>query len=99
MGYCCGTLSTSDGLTHESMDVHEDEGRLLCIHSVCVAEGHRRQGIALKLLRTYATFVQQSRPDLVEIRLICKEPLVRKHACAYVIVSALPSALEIVQIG
>lgn len=48
VGYCCGTLTAADGLTEESMAGHEPEGSLLCIHSVCVDEQHRRNGIATK---------------------------------------------------
>jgi hypothetical protein len=46
--YVCGTCSSAATLTHESMSRHEPEGRLLCIHSVCVAEARRRKGVATR---------------------------------------------------
>lgn len=58
------------------MATHEPDGTLLCIHSVCVNAAHRRQGIASKLLQAYLNYVQQTTPELAEVRLICKEPLV-----------------------
>jgi ribosomal protein S18 acetylase RimI-like enzyme len=76
IGYVCGTLSTSNTLIHESMSLHETEGNLLCIHSVCVAEEHRRQGIGSKLMVAYVNFVKQGRPDVDTVRLLCKEHLV-----------------------
>ncbi len=33
VGYICGTLSKADKLTHDSMQTHEAEGEMLCIHS------------------------------------------------------------------
>ncbi len=53
VGFTCGTGTTSAKLTHESMSTHEPEGQLLCIHSVVVAEGLRRKGIATRMLRAY----------------------------------------------
>ena len=47
-GFCCGTLSDADALTHDSMSNHVPDGALLCIHSVCVAEAQRRQGLATR---------------------------------------------------
>lgn len=48
IGFVCGTGSSADCLEEESMATHEPEGRLLCIHSVCVAEGKRRGGVATR---------------------------------------------------
>ena len=49
---------------------------LLAIHSVCVAESYRRRGVASRLLRAYLAYVQCTTPQLREVRLICKAPLV-----------------------
>ncbi|KAL0042704.1 hypothetical protein WJX79_008208 [Trebouxia sp. C0005] len=53
VGYTCGTLTTADALTHESMSRHDPEGQTLCIHSVCVAAEHQRKGIARRMLKAY----------------------------------------------
>lgn len=82
VGFCCGTLSTSDKLTEESMGRHEAEGGLLAIHSVCVAASHRRQGVATRLLKAYLFYVAGTTPQLREVRLICKEHLIPLYSGA-----------------
>jgi len=47
------TRSSSLTLTHESMKVHEPTGQTVCIHSVCVHQQYRRNGIATRLLKEY----------------------------------------------
>lgn len=42
------------------MSVHEPSGTSVCIHAVCVAEEHRRQGIALGLLREYVSRLERA---------------------------------------
>ncbi|PSC67839.1 Oxoglutarate iron-dependent dioxygenase [Micractinium conductrix] len=64
------------------MGVHEAEGELLAIHSVCVDGAHRRRGLATRLLRAYLNFVQATTPSLREARLICKQPLIPLYAGA-----------------
>jgi len=64
VGYVCGTLTSSPGLTHESMARHDLDGTLLCVHSVCVDEGCRRSGIAKRMLAAYLLFVQQTSPQV-----------------------------------
>jgi ribosomal protein S18 acetylase RimI-like enzyme len=76
IGFVCGTLSTSNTLSHDSMSFHEPQGKLLCIHSVCVAEEQRRKGLGSRLMLAYVNFVKQGRPDVETMRLICKEHLV-----------------------
>jgi ribosomal protein S18 acetylase RimI-like enzyme len=44
---CRGTLS------HESMSDHDNQGETICIHSVCVDAGYRRQRVASRLLDAY----------------------------------------------
>lgn len=79
VGYVCGTLADSDSLTEQSMATHDDNGSLLCIHSVCVKENERRKGIALDLLKMYLSLVTHARPGIHAIKLICKEHLVGTH--------------------
>ena len=47
----CGTCCQGAELSHESMDGHDPSGPTLCIHSVVVAESHRRKGYATTLLK------------------------------------------------
>jgi hypothetical protein len=82
IGYVCGTLSSSNSLTHESMSLHEAEGKMLCIHSVCIADEHRRQGVGSRLMTAYVNFVKQGRPDIETMRLLCKEHLVSSPGIA-----------------
>ncbi|KAL0081389.1 acyl-CoA N-acyltransferase [Phycomyces blakesleeanus] len=53
VGFVCTTLSRSDLLTEESMDVHDPEGKTVCLHSVCVAPEYRKRGVATHLLNTW----------------------------------------------
>jgi hypothetical protein len=54
IGYTCGTCSSEENLTHESMSTHVPGGSTLCIHSVAVTEVQRRKGIALRMLKVCA---------------------------------------------
>lgn len=82
VGYICGTLTTADTLTHESMSTHDGEGHTLRIHSVCVAAEYQRKGIASRMLKAYLQFVQQSCPQVFSIQLICKKNLVSLYESA-----------------
>jgi GNAT superfamily N-acetyltransferase len=73
VGYVCGTCSSASSLTHESMAAHDPDGALLCVHSVCVAEPHRRKGVATKLLSAYMHYVAGGSPHVQEARLLCKQ--------------------------
>jgi guanine nucleotide exchange factor len=53
IGFICSTLSKSESLTHESMTVHDPEGKTICVHSVCVDPGCQRRGIGSALLKEY----------------------------------------------
>eukprot|EP00955_Chlamydomonas_euryale_P038645 351146-Chlamydomonas_euryale.AAC.1 len=64
-------------LTHDSMSTHEPDGTTLCIHSVCVAQPHRRRGVASAALRAYINYVRATSPHLRQVRLISKQYLVR----------------------
>lgn len=82
VGYVCGTLAAAPPLTHASMSAHDPAGSLLCIHSVCVAAPERRRGLASRLLRAYLPFAQAMTPNMTEVRLLCKPPLVPLYAAA-----------------
>lgn len=82
VGYTCGTLTTADSLTHESMSKHDTEGKTLCIHSVCVAAEYQRKGIATRMLKAYLQYVQQSCPQASSVQLICKKTLISLYESA-----------------
>ncbi|KAG2485669.1 hypothetical protein HYH03_015641 [Edaphochlamys debaryana] len=78
VGYVCGTCTSADRLTHDSMSTHEEgpSAALLCVHSVVVEASLRRRGLALRMLRAYVPFVRTTAPHLRTIRLICKKDLI-----------------------
>ncbi|KAJ8078332.1 hypothetical protein PM082_000539 [Marasmius tenuissimus] len=61
IGYICSTLANGETLTHESMSKHVPGATSVCIHSVCVSSDHRRQGIALRLLKEYIARLEEAR--------------------------------------
>jgi GNAT superfamily N-acetyltransferase len=75
-GYVCGTLTKRERLTHESMQTHDDDGTVLCIHSVCVSSSLRRQKIGLRLLKAYISTIKLVRPNVRSVRLIAKPYLI-----------------------
>lgn len=82
VGYICGTLTSADTLTHESMSKHDPEGQTLCMHSVCVAAEYQRKGIASRMLKAYLRYVQQSCPQARSVQLICKKNLIALYESA-----------------
>ncbi|KAG1654568.1 hypothetical protein FOA52_009009 [Chlamydomonas sp. UWO 241] len=79
VGYVCATCTAAPKLTHESMSTHDPDGTLLCIHSVCVAEGQRCKGIATRTLGAYLNFVCATSPQLTQIRLLSKENMLKLY--------------------
>ena len=78
IGFICSTLSRSESLTHESMTVHDPEGKTICIHSVCVDPGHQRQKIGSALLKEYIKRWMDGPYD--GISLIAHEELIKFYA-------------------
>ncbi|CAG8488416.1 3366_t:CDS:2 [Funneliformis mosseae] len=60
IGFIVSTSTLSKSLTHESMSLHEQEGKTVCIHSVCVDKKYRRGGVATKLLKEYINSLKGS---------------------------------------
>ncbi|CAG8451120.1 9178_t:CDS:2 [Funneliformis caledonium] len=60
IGFIVSTSTLSKSLTHESMSLHEQEGKTVCIHSVCVDKKYRRGGVATKLLKEYISSLKGS---------------------------------------
>ncbi|KAF4566296.1 hypothetical protein EYR36_011713 [Pleurotus pulmonarius] len=63
IGYVCSTLSPATTLTHESMSTHVPGSSSICIHSICVAKEHTKQGVGSKLLKEYVSRLQVAAKD------------------------------------
>ena len=73
-GFINGTLSKGESLDHDSMSNHDPGGDLLCIHSVVVAESHRRKGIASKMLLEYLMHIGEC--EVRKVALLSKAALI-----------------------
>ncbi|TFK65991.1 acyl-CoA N-acyltransferase [Pluteus cervinus] len=69
VGYVCSTLSPTTSLTHESMSNHIPGSATVCIHSVCVAQKHRRKGVGLALLQEYIARLEAAHPAVNSVSL------------------------------
>jgi cyclin-dependent kinase-like len=68
IGLLMATATMQDKITLKSMKIHEAEGKCVCIHSVCIAESLRGQGLALKMLQYYLNHITEmgySRASLI----------------------------------
>jgi GNAT superfamily N-acetyltransferase/uncharacterized protein YciI len=67
IGFVCGTRC--DDFTEDSMSSHNEDGRLLAIHSVVVDEAYRRRGVATAMLRRYVdTVIERDQQPLGDER-------------------------------
>lgn len=73
-GFVCGTLTSADRLTAESMSRHEPAGTTLCIHSVVVTGQLRNRGVGSWILRSYLERVAGA-GTTEQVMLLCKQPL------------------------
>lgn len=80
IGFICSTLSKSESLTHESMTVHDPDGKTICVHSVCVDPGHQRRKIGSALLKEYIKRWTDGPYD--GISLIAHEELIQFYVAA-----------------
>eukprot|EP00397_Hematodinium_sp_SG-2012_P059722 GEMP01076901.1.p1 GENE.GEMP01076901.1~~GEMP01076901.1.p1 ORF type:complete len:176 (+),score=45.16 GEMP01076901.1:38-565(+) len=71
VGFVCSTLAQGE-LTEETMTKHDANGATLCIHSVVVAEKHRRRKLATKMLAAYLDAVAREKT----VRLLCHDALI-----------------------
>ena len=92
VGFICGTCTNASNLEEETMSKHEDTGTSLCIHSVVVAQSHRKQGIATRMLRHYCITVPLHFPNVNQFRLISKAHLIHfyQHAGGFEFVQLWP---------
>eukprot|EP00937_MAST-01D_sp_MAST-1D-sp2_P003217 g3217.t1 len=74
VGFVCGTCCEGEELADETMSTHSvaPGATTLCVHSVVVAEEHRRQGVATRMLQSYVNRVQDRAPKVQRIMLIAK---------------------------
>ncbi|CAM9238967.1 unnamed protein product, partial [Laminaria digitata] len=87
----CGTCCQGEELSHESMDGHDPSGPTLCIHSVVVAESHRRKGYATTLLKAYLENVALNQPGVRRVCLIAKAGLLGMYAlCGFALKGLSP---------
>lgn len=87
----CGTCCQGAELSHESMDGHDPSGPTLCIHSVVVAESHRRKGYATTLLKAYLENVALTQPGVRRVCLIAKAGLLGMYAsCGFALKGLSP---------
>jgi len=80
LGFICSTLSKSENLTHESMTIHDPEGKTICVHSVCVNPEHQRQKIGSALLEEYIRRWTDGPYDCIS--LIAHEELINFYVAA-----------------
>ena len=86
VGFVCGTLSSSDVLTEDSMYGHAPEGSHLCIHSVCTLPIFQKQGHARRGLCAYLEAIAKDK-QVTKISLIAKEHLVSFYkSCGFELV-------------
>ncbi|KAI8361825.1 acyl-CoA N-acyltransferase, partial [Choanephora cucurbitarum] len=59
VGFLCSTLTTAPLVTDESMSQHQEDGKTICLHSVCVSPDHRQKGIATKMMTAWIEQLKQ----------------------------------------
>ncbi|XP_052098026.1 uncharacterized protein LOC127732878 isoform X2 [Mytilus californianus] len=76
IGFVSATRYHEDTLKDEAMNMHIPNGESVCIHSVCVKESRRRQGVATHMLKEFINYVKNEEKDAHRILLICKSKLI-----------------------
>jgi predicted PhzF superfamily epimerase YddE/YHI9/GNAT superfamily N-acetyltransferase len=73
IGFICATRCHE--FEHEAMSTHHPEGPLLAIHSVVVAEEHRRKGVATAMLLDYIDKMREMDDGVQKLVLLAKKDL------------------------
>ena len=76
VGFISSTRYHGCSLKDEAMNMHIPNGESVCIHSVCVKESKRRQGIATHMLKEFKNYVRGHEIGAHRILLICKSKLI-----------------------
>lgn len=76
VAFISGALTSSNRLDKRSLSVHDADGELFCIHSICTHPSFRRRGIAKMLFNLLLQRVQDINPRVQQISLICCGQLV-----------------------
>ncbi|KAI7860395.1 acyl-CoA N-acyltransferase [Circinella umbellata] len=74
-GFVCTTLGSTALVTDESMKVHDPNGKIVYLHSVCVNPQVRRQKVATRLMTHWIQLLKESK-KYDRIALIARENLV-----------------------
>ena len=75
IGMINGTKTTSNNVTHESMEMHEPKGRIAVIHSVTIDPNYRRLKHATKMLKEYIKEMRKN-STIDILLLLCKQHLI-----------------------
>ena len=81
IGFVNGTATTETQLTHQSMEQHEPNGKLLCIHSVTIVPDLRLRGLGIRMFQNYVEYVQRLN-CFDSAALICKTELIQFYKSA-----------------
>ena len=74
-GFVCTTLGSTPLVTDESMKVHDPNGKVVYLHSVCVNPQVRRQKVATRLMTHWIQLLKESK-KYDRIALIARENLI-----------------------
>jgi predicted N-acetyltransferase YhbS len=95
IGFVCSTAVAAGAttLSHDSMSTHNPAGTVVCIHSVVVADGHRRAGVGSAIVRMYVEELK-STCAYERVLLLSKEHLVGFYERSGGFVNVGPSAIN-----
>jgi len=87
VGFVNGTCIAGEELHHDCMTSHVPEGTSLVIHSVTIAEAHRRKGLGAAMLNEYLEMLKIHFVDELDcVLLLCKPRLIAFYiACGFAV--------------
>ncbi|KAJ1555625.1 hypothetical protein HK096_001980, partial [Nowakowskiella sp. JEL0078] len=62
-----GTSSAEKLVTKQAMELHDPNGKTVCIHTVCVDQAYRRKHISYQLIETYIKHIREFPKTLEQI--------------------------------
>ena len=91
VGFVNGTRSMDAEIVHESMSTHYPLGQSLCIHSVVISHEYRRQGLGLRILRSYLQLMLREDANIKRILLLSKSHLLPFYiSCGFHVIRQSP---------